>query len=484
MLTERNVKFWLAGFILLFVFGTLAVAVLKYRWFMQGSDLALFEQTFWNTAQGRLFETSLEHPSLGDTTSQLAVDLMLFNLFIVPFYVLFPSTYTLLFIQTVAVGLGAVPVYLLAKHKLRTEAAALIFAVAYLLHPYVIVITISEFQPRAFAMVFLLATLEALEKEAFRPFLLFLVLLLLCRTDVALVVIMLGVYAFLARKPWPYGVSAIAAGAGWFILGVLVLVPYLAGGKPFFHFGLIYSHLGRDAGEIIRTVLTRPGYVLSYMFTHSKIKYILLMFVPLAFLPLLSPRVLLLTIPTLVINLLSEAPATTSIYGHYQALLIPPLLVATISAVHRIGNILWARCAWCRRRWNQRNLVIRVSLLTLLVVALASTRFNSIVSLVRARPSPERIAAAEKMISLIPPDAPVSAYSELLSHLSHRRYLYYFPQGVREPRNPSPEYVCADTWTERPWEKETIRAMLAGHRWKVVAEEQGYILFRRASSPP
>ncbi|MGB9722969.1 MAG: DUF2079 domain-containing protein [Chloroflexia bacterium] len=89
-----------------------------------------------------------------------------------------------------------------------------------------------------------------------------------------------------------------------------------------------------------------------------------------------------------------------------------------------------------------------------------------------------------KKISLIPPDAPVSAYSELLSHLSHRRYLYYFPQGVREPRNPSPEYVCADTWTERPWEKETIRAMLAGHRWKVVAEEQGYILFRRASSPP
>lgn len=483
MVTERSIRFCLAGFIILFICGTFAVATIKYAWFMQGSDLALFEQAFWNTAHGRLFETSLEHPSLGDTTSQLAVDLMLFNLFIVPFYVLFPSTYTLLFIQALAVGLGALPVYLLAKDKLRTSAAALAFAVAYLFHPYVIVITVSEFQPRAFAMVLLLAALYFLEKEAFRPFLVFLFLLLLCRTDVALVVVMLGVYAFLTRKPWHYGVLSVGAGVAWFVLGVFVLVPYLAGGKPFFHFGLIYSHLGSNAGEIIRTVLTRPGYVLAYMFTGAKIKYILLMFVPLAFLPLLSPKVLLLTIPTFVINLLSDAPATTSIYGHYQALIIPPLLVGTISAAGKLGDVLWARCAWCRRRWNKMTLVTLLSLLTLLVVTAASVRFNSIISLIRARPSPERIAAAERMVSLIPPDAPVSAYSELLSHLSHRRHLYYFPGGVREPRKPPPEYVCADTWTKRPWEKETIRAMLAGRRWEVIAEEQGYILFRRTSSP-
>lgn len=483
MVTERSVRFCLIGLIVLFVCGTFAVATIKYTWFMQGSDLALFEQAFWNTAHGRLFETSLEHPSLGDTTSQLAVDLMLFNLLIVPFYTLFPSTYTLLFIQAVAVGLGALPVYFLSKHKFRTNTVALIFAAVYLLHPYVIVITVSEFQPRAFAMVLLLAALYFLEKRGFRPFLVFLILLLLCRTDVALVVVMLGIYAFLTRKPWHYGALAVGAGAAWFILGVFVLVPYLAGGKPFFHFSLIYSHLGSNAGEIIQTVLTKPGYVLAYMFAGPKIKYILLMFVPLAFLPLLSPKVLLLTIPTFVINLLSDAPATTSIYGHYQALIIPPLLVGTISAVGKLGDFLWARCAGCNRRWNKMTLITLISLFALCVVTLASVRFNSVISLIRARPSSERIAAAERMISLIPPDAPVSAYSELLSHLSHRRYLYYFPSGVRELRKPLPEYVCVDTQTKRPWEKETIKAMLAGYQWKVIAEEQGYILFRRASSP-
>src|SRR5207253_752685 len=83
-----------------------------------GFDLGLFDQVFWNTTQGRLLESTMSqaipvpHSLLGDHFSPV------FLLF-VPLYLVFPHPETLLVIQTLALALGAWPVYLLARLKLR-----------------------------------------------------------------------------------------------------------------------------------------------------------------------------------------------------------------------------------------------------------------------------------------------------------------------------------------------------------------------------
>src|SRR2546430_15439939 len=79
-----------------------------------GFDLGLFDQVFWNTTQGRLFESTMSqalpipHSLLGDHFSPVF-------LLVMPFYFAFPHPETLLVIQTLALALRAWPVYLLAK---------------------------------------------------------------------------------------------------------------------------------------------------------------------------------------------------------------------------------------------------------------------------------------------------------------------------------------------------------------------------------
>jgi uncharacterized membrane protein len=96
-----------------------------------GFDLGLFDQVFWNTTQGRPFESTMSqslpvpHSLLGDHFSPVFLLLM-------PFYFVFPHPETLLVLQTLALALGAWPVYLLAKLKLPAGYAVL-WVLAYFL---------------------------------------------------------------------------------------------------------------------------------------------------------------------------------------------------------------------------------------------------------------------------------------------------------------------------------------------------------------
>ena len=82
-----------------------------------GPDLGIFDQVFWNTTQGRFFESTMSlvqaqpHSYLADHFSPVYLLLM-------PAYALIPRPETLLVIQTLALALGAWPVYLLAKLRL------------------------------------------------------------------------------------------------------------------------------------------------------------------------------------------------------------------------------------------------------------------------------------------------------------------------------------------------------------------------------
>jgi uncharacterized membrane protein len=97
-------------------YGTLAL--LRHRSFHSfGFDLGLFDQVFWNTTQGRFFESTISsadphpHSYLGDHWSPV------FGL-LAPFYSAYPHPETLVVIQTLFIGLGAIPIYLLARLKL------------------------------------------------------------------------------------------------------------------------------------------------------------------------------------------------------------------------------------------------------------------------------------------------------------------------------------------------------------------------------
>src|SRR5437867_8641380 len=107
------------------------VCVTKYRYYLYDDfDFAIFGQAMEQLLRGSLYSSIRGMVWLGDHTS-----LILFPL--LPVYAVARHPVTLLVVQSLALGLGAWPVFAIARRQLGRDAAALGFAALYLLHPAV-----------------------------------------------------------------------------------------------------------------------------------------------------------------------------------------------------------------------------------------------------------------------------------------------------------------------------------------------------------
>ncbi|MEM3640480.1 MAG: DUF2079 domain-containing protein [Candidatus Bathyarchaeia archaeon] len=122
-----------------------------YAW-----DLGIFTQCMWSTINlGKPLYYTIEvirNPSLNFLGAHFSPILLL----IVPIYALYQSPLTLLALQSFIVGLAALPLYWIAKDKLKNKLWGLTFATAFLLHPALHGMTCFDFHVEAFIPVFFL----------------------------------------------------------------------------------------------------------------------------------------------------------------------------------------------------------------------------------------------------------------------------------------------------------------------------------------
>ena len=134
---------------------------------------------------------------------------------------------SLMVAQTVALALGALPIYALAKHVLKSRWVACALAVAYLLYTPMQMVNIeggqayNPFRPISFSIPLFLAALYYLVLGRMRPFAVFAVLVLLCKQEFALTFFMLGLYLAVVERRRKLGLG----------MAVFSLV-YLAGQCP------------------------------------------------------------------------------------------------------------------------------------------------------------------------------------------------------------------------------------------------------------
>src|SRR5207302_394516 len=149
-----------------------ALSILRHETYHSfGPDLGLFDQIFWNTTQGRFFESTmslgqpLPHSYLSDHFSPI-------YLLLLPFYALIPRPDTLLLLQTLFLALGIWPIYLLARLKLPPGLPRLAFALAYVLFLPVAFINLFDFHELALSVLPLGFAIHLLERGRPGPFLL------------------------------------------------------------------------------------------------------------------------------------------------------------------------------------------------------------------------------------------------------------------------------------------------------------------------
>ena len=298
------------------------------------NDLGNMVQVVSNTAQGRFLEMT---GSDGRQINRLAahVDPIL-ALFALPWLV-WPDPAVLLVLQAALVALSAWAVYRLGLRVLGDPAAAALCAVAALLYPPLQFAVLDEFHPVTLAIPLLLFAFTFLEEDRRWLAIPFLILAALCKEDIPLVIALMGVYfALRKRAAWPL---IITLGAGlYFLLAVGVVIPHFNEGasSEFLH---RYGG-GESMRDLVITLLTHPWRVGTTLLAPSGLTYLVKLLWPFGFTSLVSPLTFLISLPELLINLLSSKPQQQSIAYHYVAGEAPFVIAAMVLGLRRIGNWL------------------------------------------------------------------------------------------------------------------------------------------------
>jgi uncharacterized membrane protein len=460
---------WLA--IAAYAAGFSALSILRHRAFSTGRfDLGNMVQAVWSTAHGRPLQiTGLR----GDQISRLGAHFDPILAAFAPLWLVWPSPDMLLVAQAVAVALGALPVYWLARKHLGSERAGLGFALAYLVYPPTQWLTLNEFHPVALACPLLLFAIWYLDEGRLLPFAIFALVAATTKEEIALVVAGLGIWYALAHRRRLAGAAVAVAGVAVALIAIEVVIPHFnrAGTSSFF---TRYSEVGSTPGGIVHTALTDPLKIVTTAFTGRGLTYLAQLALPLGLLVVLAPLALIAAVPELAVNLLSAATTQTSIHFHYTAGLIPVLLAAAVFGAKRIPP--------------------RVPVATLVVViAVGANYLLGPVPLWRDFPGGEQLQAhaadvtehdriAAQALRLIPPRAAVSATNSLGAHLSARRRVLSFPflqdaQWVAADET-APGY--ADRLAPLPTAVQ-LSWLRRNPEWRLVFERDGILIFHRAS---
>ena len=362
--------------------------------------------------------------------------LPLFLILIVPAYALFPHPFTLLFLQSLFLGLGVFGVYLIARELLNPKFA-LYFAFAYLIFPALNYVNLFEAHFIVFSVPLLFFMFYFFLKRNFQIFLLFMFLSLLCQEDVSLVVIGVGLYALFSRIKdksitLRWVIAPIVSGLGWFISVILIAAFMQKITAPQKEIATIteamsrgylgfYAWLGSSPIEILKTLFSRPFYVISHIFVEHKIRYLFQLFAPLFFLPFLSPQGLIIIFSGMSESLLSIAPPHSDIHFQYPSLIIPFIF---ISAILGLRNLLKVKFL------QEKSRVILIMLMCVSLLSAFSigpfTRLHYEISRMRGIKNSDNTQIRDFFVKQVPGGVPVIATFAFATHLTGRDFLCPF----------------------------------------------------------
>lgn len=410
----------IGGYILVFILASFW----KYNHFGYNAlDLAIFNQVFYHTSLGNLFSLTIHpHSYLGDHFG-------LFIILLLPFYYLFRHPVTLLVLQTLVIGLSAWPFFLIVK-KTSSGKLAFFLSVIFLLSPFVQNINLFEFHLLPFAIFFIFFTFYFYLSNRFVPFLIFSLLALTVREDVALVIVIFAILAFLDKKTKKWILSPLAIGLGWLALA-LFLIPAFTDYESY-KFLFYYSWLGDSLKDIILNFFLHPLKVLSHVFSITNIAFILALFLPFLALPLLKPKYLVLSFLVFFQILLGGFSSELVLKTHYSVLLLPSVFLALAAAfVFLLDKNSFGKFRWQLKIKNFiRREIVLFFIIFGAVTIYAFFTFGPILPLLQSISSSEAkyqyTGLKNNYLDLIPQEQSVTTSYEFLPKLSGRQNIFSF----------------------------------------------------------
>lgn len=440
-------------------------------------DLGNMDQTVWNVLHGNGF--TLTDPMGAGQESRLAVHADFLMVLMAPLYMLWSNPKMLVLVQTIVVCLGALPLFWIAADKLKSQKLALLFALGYLLYPPLQRMMLHDFHAVALSTTFLLFAYWYMTKEQYGPFVVSAVLAGLGKEHIWITIGLMGVYVAIRNKRVLSGLVIAVVGFAMFYYLFWHAIPAVTPTKQ--HFALQYlSDFGDNQNTILKHILGNPVSVLRTMILPDRLWYYAQLLIPVAFLPLLAPWVLVFSAHSWVINALSTNNLMRQIDYQYTSDITPFLFVAAIEGFIVIRSFILRNVAG-RKRKRLSGVVAGI-----LVTAIAASvivwgelplgiqsRFLYFIS-----PQPEK-AMMEHVEASIPSVYTVSATNNIGAHFSEREFLYNFPVNAL-----SADYAVAMLGDQYAWpsgdaQRQAVDQLLKSTDYTLIAHQGNFYAFKK-----
>lgn len=305
-------------------------------------DLGIKNQTLWDYAHFRYnYNTILPelHGEINNLANHFEPILFLFS----PIYWIFGS-YTLLVVQIVFILLGGWGIYTYFKIIQQNNVLPL-FAMATFYAMWGVFAALSyDFHTNVIAAMLIPWLMVYFEKEKIIKAFIVFILIICCKENMALWGVFIGIGLAIHykgyKKRWISALLFSGFSSLCFVLIMKLIMPYYAEGKlEYMHFS--YSALGSDMTESLKTIVTRPGYVVRLLFenhmqadgydTNLKLYTHWFVFLSGGIFLLIKPQFLIMLIPIYAQKMFSDDPIKWSVYNQYSIEFVPILVLAAFT---------------------------------------------------------------------------------------------------------------------------------------------------------
>jgi uncharacterized membrane protein len=261
--------FWRMGLWIVIVshFAFFLVIGMSRHWGYMSSinDLGVFDQVVWNTLHGNFLQTTIN--PFGTSINWLGFHFQPVLLLFVPLYSLSSSVEWFAIAQAAALALTAWPIFLLAQHIFNSEKSGFIWALAYLVNPFLLSSGTWDFHPITLAVPLIALGLLAIVKKNAQLLVLSCLFILMCKEHLGLAVAGFGALWWIRHRDLKTPMFVIALGTSHLFLVLLYIMPAFSPTNTPVMFsdqlGQLsrYSWLGTSFADISHTLTTQPAFV-------------------------------------------------------------------------------------------------------------------------------------------------------------------------------------------------------------------------------
>lgn len=425
-LSDKKLKIILAAFVIInFLYLTTLLLLRVYLFKSPTFDFGIFVQMFHYMKKGLIPYTTCERDKL---LSHFTIHFSPIYYFVLPFYALFPSPYTLVVVQLAAVLSGIIPMYLMCRNKKASSIVTLALCLAYLFYPTLRGGLFFDFHENKFLAPLVLwllyfFDLEKFGKKKVTGIIVFTFLILMVKEDAPIYTTCIGLFQMFYKsdkKNKIAGAGVAAFSVIYFFVVFHFMGIYGDAGSAITSFGRYDNLMVSDYDGVLKLVLNMlkdPAYVIKQLMTAEKLEFVLWMFLPVLFLPFFTKKIssLILLVPLVVLNLLSNYGYQHSIYYQYAYASGALVLYAAFLELSRMKGIRGKTFSVC---------VIVISLLmSVSSISDKSVYYDDYVKY------HEKVDEVRALLEKIPKEASVSSSTFYVPVIAERDEIYRHKKG-------------------------------------------------------